>query len=159
MASALIFLTENGIPDTSLLGRKANGLKNSELKFQLNCHGDAGKGLKTTRAGTYKWVKINCLWVQILTKLEKQGTSSKPDSESNESVQFPSSGWGTSLEKMPMFTQLQKNCHVLKSGKAIANLDHHTIPMGLVKARHIYIYTMNTCKIWMCEWFQILFFS
>ncbi|CAH3136572.1 unnamed protein product [Pocillopora meandrina] len=31
---------------------------------------------------------------------EKQGTSSEPDTNSNESVQFPSSGWGTSLEKM-----------------------------------------------------------
>ena len=36
---------------------------------------------------------------------------------------------------MPMFTWLQMNRHVLKSGKAIANVDHHTVPTGLVKAR------------------------
>ena len=66
---------------------------------------------------------------------EKQGTSSEPDTNSNESVQFPSSGWGTSLEKMPMFTRLQMNRHILKSGKAIANVEHHTVPTGLVKAR------------------------
>ena len=40
-----------------------------------------------------------------------------------------------SLEKMPMITWLQTNRHVLKSGKAIANVDHHTVPTGLVKAR------------------------
>ena len=36
---------------------------------------------------------------------------------------------------MPMFTRLQMNHHVLKSGKAIGNVDHHTVPTGLVKAR------------------------
>ena len=34
-----------------------------------------------------------------------------------------------------MFTRLQMNYHVLKSGKTIGNIDHHTVPGGLVKAR------------------------
>ena len=50
-------------------------------------------------------------------------------------AEFPTTGWGTSLEKMPMFTRLQMNHHVLKSGKTIGNIDHQTVPTGLVKAR------------------------
>ena len=34
-----------------------------------------------------------------------------------------------------MFTRLQMNHHVLKSGKTIGNIDHHTVPTGLVKGR------------------------
>ena len=36
---------------------------------------------------------------------------------------------------MPMFTRLQMNRHVLKSGQTIAIVDHHPIPTGLFKAR------------------------
>ena len=68
------------------------------------------------------------------SRKEKQGTRSEPDTEINESLQFPSSGWGTLLEKMPMFTRIQMNRHI-KSGKAIANVDHHTVRTELVKAR------------------------
>ena len=34
-----------------------------------------------------------------------------------------------------MFMRLQMNHHVLKSGKTIGNIDHHTVPTRLVKAR------------------------
>ena len=34
-----------------------------------------------------------------------------------------------------MFTRLQMNHHVLMSGKIIGNIDHHTLPTGLVEAR------------------------
>ena len=40
-------LTEDDIPGSSLDGRDANRLKNSELKFWLKCHGDLRKGLTT----------------------------------------------------------------------------------------------------------------
>ena len=40
-------LSENDISGASLLGRKPEELKNSELKFWLKCRGDTGKGLKT----------------------------------------------------------------------------------------------------------------
>ena len=45
-----IFLTENDISGASLLGRKPEELKFSELKFWLKCRGDAGKGLKTKQS-------------------------------------------------------------------------------------------------------------
>jgi len=35
-----------------------------------------------------------------------------------------------------MFKRNQMNRHILKSGKAIADVDHHTVQTGLVKARH-----------------------
>ena len=34
-----------------------------------------------------------------------------------------------------MFTRVEMNGFVTKSGKAIANKDHHTVPTGLLKAR------------------------
>ena len=37
-------LTEDDIPGSSLDGRDANRLKNSELKFWLKCRGDSYKG-------------------------------------------------------------------------------------------------------------------
>ena len=146
MASSSTFLTENDIPGASLLGRKPEKLKISELNFWLKCRRDAGKGLKTkaelvkrvyeyVRTGKDKQVVNPDPYKIYSRRKEKQGTSSEPDTEIDESFQFPSSGWGTSLEKMPMFTRLQMSRHVLKSGKAIANVDHHTVPTGLIKAR------------------------
>ena len=66
---------------------------------------------------------------------EKQTTSTDLSADSEESVEFPRAGWGSSLEKMPMFMRVEMNGFVMKSGKAIANTDHHTVPTGLVKAR------------------------
>ena len=41
------FLTEDEIPGSSLDGRGANRLKNSELKFWFKCRGDSCEGLST----------------------------------------------------------------------------------------------------------------
>ena len=41
------FLTEDDIPGSSPIGKDANRLKNSELKFWLKCRGDSCKGLST----------------------------------------------------------------------------------------------------------------
>ena len=41
------FLTEDDIPGSSLNGRDPSQLKNSELKFWLQCRGDSCKGLST----------------------------------------------------------------------------------------------------------------
>ncbi|CAH3108012.1 unnamed protein product [Pocillopora meandrina] len=137
---------ENNIPGASLLGRKPEELKTSELRFWLKCCRDVGKGLKTKvelvkqvrdyiQTGKDKHVVDPDLHKIYSRRKEKQGMNSEPDTDSNESVQFPSSGWGTSLEKMTMFTRLQMNRHILKSGKAITNVEHHTVLTRLVKAR------------------------
>lgn len=66
---------------------------------------------------------------------EKQTTSTDLSADSEESVEFPSAGWGSSLEKMPMFTRVEMNGFVMKSQKAMANKDHHTVPTGLIKGQ------------------------
>ena len=48
--SGVWFLTEDDIPGSSLIGRGANRLKNSELKFWLKCRADSCKGLSGTKA-------------------------------------------------------------------------------------------------------------
>ena len=101
---------ENDIPGASLLGRKPEELKTSELRFWLKCHRDVGKGLKTKaelvkRVRDYiqtdkdKHVVDPDLHKIYSRRKEKQGMNSEPDTDSNESVRFPSSGSGTSLEK------------------------------------------------------------
>lgn len=42
-----VLLSEEDIVGASLLGRKPEQLKNTELFFWLKCRGDDGKGLKT----------------------------------------------------------------------------------------------------------------
>ena len=50
-------------------------------------------------------------------------------------VNYPESGWGNSLEKMPMFTQAEMNEHIARSGKNIGNIHHHSVPTTLRKAK------------------------
>ena len=68
---------------------------------------------------------------------EKQTMSSDLSNDGEESVEFPSTGWGSSLEKMPIFMRVEMNSFVMKSGKAIANKDHHTVRTGLIKMTNI----------------------
>jgi len=51
------------------------------------------------------------------------------------SVKYPSDGWSTSLEKMPMFTRAEMNEHIARSGKSISNIQHHSVPTSLRKAK------------------------
>ena len=81
---------------------------------------------------TSKQAKISRSWIQTHTKYTAIGTMVNNGEESGE---FPSTSWGSSLERMPMFTRVEMNSFVMKSGKAIANKDHHTVPTGLIKAR------------------------
>ena len=140
--SNAIPLTENDIRSASLLGRKPEELKNSELKFWLKCRRDTGKGLKTKaelvkrvyeyiRRGKDKQIIDPDPHKIYSRRKQKQGTSSELVKKSTGAADFPTTGWGTSLEKMPMFTRLQMNHHVLMSGKTIGNIDHHTLSTGL----------------------------
>ena len=125
----------------SLLGRKPEELSNSELKF---CRGDTGKGLKTKAElviRVYDYIKtgkdkeiVDPEPHKIYShRKEKQNTSTDHSNDSEESVEFSSTGWESSLEKMLMFTRVE--IVVMKSGKASANKDHHTVLTSLIKAR------------------------
>ena len=131
-SSNATILTENDIPGASLLGRKPEELSNSELKFWLKCRGDTGKGLKTKaelvkrvydyiKTGKDKEIVDPDPHKVYSRRKEKQNTSTNLSNDGEESIEFPSTGWGSSLEKMPMFTRVEMNSFVMKSGKAIAN--------------------------------------
>ena len=66
---------------------------------------------------------------------ERSSTITNITNEDGVSVQFPVDGWSTALEKMPMFTRLEMNSHIMKSGKSIADKEHHTVPTALIKAK------------------------
>ena len=145
-SSSSISPTENDIPGASLLGRKPEELKNTELRLWLKCRGDLGKGLKTKaelvkrvheyiRTGKDKNIIDPDPDKIYSRRKERVSTSTDVGGQDSVSVQFPSVGWGTSLDKMPMFTRVEMNRHIMKSGKSIANKDHHTVPTGLVKAQ------------------------
>ena len=80
----------------------------------------------------------------LYTKRKQQrigigATSSVTDSShgdaSKPSVKYPTDGWSTSLEKMPMFTRAEMNEHIASSGKSISNIQHHSVPTSLRKAK------------------------
>ena len=56
LCPVLRFFTEDDIPGSSLDGRDANRLKNSELKIWVKCRGNSCKGL-STKAQLCKWYK------------------------------------------------------------------------------------------------------
>ena len=51
------------------------------------------------------------------------------------SVKYPSDGWGKSLERMPCFMKAEIDQHVANSGKRVTNVEHHSIPTHLKKAK------------------------
>ena len=80
----------------------------------------------------------------LYTKRKQQrigigSTSSVMDSSNGDaykpSVKYPSGGWSTSLEKMPMFTRAEMNEHIARSGKSISNIQHQSEPTSLRKAK------------------------
>lgn len=80
----------------------------------------------------------------LYTKRKQQrigigATSTATDSSNGDankpSVKYPSDGWSTSLEKMPMFTRAEMNEHIARSGKSISNIQHHSVPTSLRKAK------------------------
>ena len=50
-------------------------------------------------------------------------------------IKHPDKVWSTSLTKMPMFTKAEMKEHITRSGKHIANKDHHSVPTSLRKAK------------------------
>ena len=72
-------------------------------------------------------------------KLAKQGANcSVVDSRSGDvfkqKVKFPSTGWGSQLEKMPLFTKAEMNKDIENSGKRLGS-SHHSIPTSWKKGK------------------------
>ena len=51
-------------------------------------------------------------------------------------VKFPSTGWSTSLQRMPLFTKAEMDLHISQSGKNIdRNKQNHAVPTSMKKAK------------------------
>ena len=121
-------------------------VKTAELQLWLKCCGDSCKGLKT-KAELVKRVHeyitmgkdkdvVDPYPDKIYShRKERASATTNITSEDHVSVQFPVDGWSTSLEKRPMFTRLEMNHHIMKSGKSTADKEHHTVPTALIKAK------------------------
>jgi len=58
-------------------------------------------------------VQVVLLFIQVLAFKQK--------------VKFPESGWGSQLEKMPLFTKAEMNKYIEYSGKRLGS-SHHSVP-------------------------------
>ena len=80
------------------------------------------------------------------------------DNRTQRNVSYPTSGWGTSLEKMPLFTRAEMKEHVLRSGKNLGNKDHHSVPTTLRKAKTFledeYLHDIVATSDQQCFYFQ-----
>ena len=67
----------------------------------------------------------------------KELESTNRNETAKERVKFPDdeNEWSSSLETIPLFTRAHMDNHIKKSGKNIANKEHHSIPTGLRKAK------------------------
>ena len=51
-------------------------------------------------------------------------------------VKFPSAGWSTSLQRMPLFTRAEMDLHISKPGKNFdRNKQNHAVPTSMKKAK------------------------
>ena len=62
-------------------------------------------------------------------------SNDKKDNAAQRSVKYPDDGWNTCLKTMPLFTKAEMTEHISRSGKTIADLEHHSVPTSLRKAR------------------------
>ena len=72
-------------------------------------------------------------------KLARQGAScAVVDSSSvdvpKQKLKFPESGWGSQLEKMPLFTRAEMNKYIENSGKRLGS-SHHSVPTSWRKGK------------------------
>ena len=72
-------------------------------------------------------------------KLSKQGAScsgvdSSTDVPLKLKVKFPQAGWGSRLDKMPLFTKAEMNNYIENSGKRLGS-SHHSVPTSCKKGK------------------------
>ncbi|CAH3169650.1 unnamed protein product, partial [Pocillopora meandrina] len=141
-------LTEEDIPGASLQGRNPTILKTDELRFWLKCRGDPAKGLKTKAQLSKRVLEYvasgrdkdvvdpdkNLIYTRRKARQEQLAQSDAMPEEST--VKFPSAGWSTSLQRMPLFTRAEMDLHISKSGKNFdRNKQNHAVPTSMKKAK------------------------
>lgn len=77
----------------------------------------------------------NQLYTRRKLSLTKSTTSNFSSERQVRSVKYSEENWGTSLEKMPLFTKAEMDEHIVNSGKKIPNKDSTSVPTNLGKAQ------------------------
>ena len=97
-----------------------------------------GRVLEYVASGRNKDVvdqEENLIYTRRKQRQEKLQTSNDPLLKES-TVRFPSTGWSTSLQPMPLFTKAEMDLHVSKSGKNINQSKRsHTVPTSMRKAK------------------------
>ena len=104
----------------------------------------------------------NQLYTRRKQKKDLDSSSNAPDvpvdNRTQRNVSYPTSGWGTSLEKMLLFTPAEMNEQALRSGKNLGNKDHHSVPTTLRKAKTLledeYLHDIVATSDHQCFYFQ-----
>ena len=50
-------------------------------------------------------------------------------------TKYPTTGWGKTLEKLPLFTKAEMKKHKENSGKRMGSVDNHSVPTSLKRAK------------------------
>ena len=76
----------------------------------------------------------NLIYTRRKARQEQLAQSDAMPEEST--VKFPSAGWSTSLQRMPLFTRAEMDLHISKSGKNFdRNKQNHAVPTSMKKAK------------------------
>ena len=69
-------------------------------------------------------------------RLEESRAQNNQQQKNDSSIKYPSSGWSTNLQRMPLFTRAEMNLHISQSGKNIdSSSQSHSVPTSLRKAK------------------------
>ena len=63
-----------------------------------------------------------------------QDLSSSHSKEVTE-IKYPTTGWGKTLEKLPLFTKAEMKKRKENSGKRMGSVDNHSVPTSLKRAK------------------------
>ena len=50
-------------------------------------------------------------------------------------INYPTTGWGQSLEKLPLFTKAEMKKHIENSRKNMGSVEHHSVPTSLRRVK------------------------
>jgi len=77
----------------------------------------------------------NLIYTRRKQRQEKSQTRNDPSLKES-TVKFPSTGWSTSLQRMPLFTKAEMDLYVSQSGKNIdRSKQSDTVPTSMRKAQ------------------------
>ena len=106
--------------------------------------------------GPYTKRKQQCIGIGATSSVTD--SSHGDNANTKLAVKYPTDGWSTSLEKTPIFTRAEMNEHIARSGKSISDIQNHSVPTSLRKAKTFledeYLREINVASDHCCFYFQ-----